>query len=121
MSEMYCTWLTVNTGCKKSPFWHHHITFSGCFFAAKACIDNRKKNLLNADTSSTCHDNMVNFGPLTAETCWRVWGTPANFNRFRVLTALLHSTVLVGVSQTAAEGATYIQQGGHHVGHWPTF
>jgi len=28
---------------------------------------------------------MVNFGLLTAEICWRVWGTPANFNGFRVL------------------------------------
>jgi len=29
----------------------------------------------------------------------------------------------VGVSQTlqrSTEGATYIRQGGHHVGHWPT-
>jgi len=25
---------------------------------------------------------MVNFGPLTAEICWRVWGAPANFNGF---------------------------------------
>jgi len=33
---------------------------------------------------------MVNFGLLTAEICWRVWGTPANFNGFRVLAALLH-------------------------------
>jgi len=34
------------------------------------------------------------------------------------------STRLVGVSQTlrrSAEGATYIRQGGHHVGHRPTF
>ena len=48
------------------------------------------KNLLNADTSSTCPHNMVNFGLLTAEIGWRVWGTPANFNRFRVLALLLH-------------------------------
>ena len=27
--------------------------------------------------------------PLTAEICWRVWGTPANFNGFRVLPSLL--------------------------------
>jgi len=26
---------------------------------------------------------MVNFGTLTAESGWRVWGTPANFNGFR--------------------------------------
>jgi len=32
---------------------------------------------------------MVNIGPLAAEICWRVWGTPANFNGFRVLAALL--------------------------------
>jgi len=29
-----------------------------------------------------------------------VWGTPANFNGFRVLAALLHGTPVVGVSQT---------------------
>ena len=48
-------------------------------------------------------------------------GTPANFN---VLAALLHGTLVVGVSQTLrrwTEDATYIQQGGHHVGYWPTF
>jgi len=28
---------------------------------------------------------MVNFGPLAAEIGWWVWGTPANFNGFRVL------------------------------------
>ena len=33
---------------------------------------------------------MVNFGLLAAEIVSLVWGTPANFNRFRVLTALLH-------------------------------
>ena len=33
---------------------------------------------------------MVNFGPLAAEIGWRVWGTPANFNGFRVLASLLH-------------------------------
>jgi len=81
-------------------FWHHRTNLSGCIFAAKARIDNRKKNLLNIDTSSTCLRNMVTFGILTAEICWRVWGTPANFNGFRVLAALLHGALVVGVSQT---------------------
>ena len=79
------------------------------------------KNVLNSNTFSTCSDNMVNFGPLVAEICLPVWRTPANFNGFRVLAALLHG--LVGVSQSLrhwTEGATYIRQGGHHVGHWPT-
>ena len=63
-------------------------------------------------------------GLLTAEICWRVWGTPANFNGFRVLAALLHGIPVLGVSQSLrwwTEGATHILQGGHHVGHWPTF
>jgi len=63
---------------------------------------------------------MVNFGPLAAEICWRVWGTLANFNGFRLLAALLHNTLIVGISQTLrrwTEGATYILQGGHHMGH----
>ena len=47
------------------------------------------KKLLNANTSSTCPHNMANFGPLTAEICWRVSGTPANFNGFCVLASLL--------------------------------
>jgi len=53
-----------------------------------------------------------------------VWGTPGNFNGFRVLAALLHGTRVLGVSHTLrrwTEGAIYIRQGGHHVGHWPTF
>ena len=37
--------------------------------------------------------NMVNFGPLAAEIDPVVWGTPANFNGFRVLAALLHGTL----------------------------
>jgi len=67
---------------------------------------------------------MLNFGTLAAEIFWRVWGTPAHFNGFRVLAALPHGTLVMGVGQTLRrlpEGATYIRQGGHHVGHWPTF
>jgi len=141
-----------------------------------------KKNLLSSNISSTCPHNMMNFGPLAAEIGPVVWGTPANFNGFRVLAsllpwrrsteanqtlhdvwpspgllhymyifggccslteichvqnsfcvqvlrspilvALLHSTLAASVSQTLCrwtQGATYIRQGDHHVGHWPTF
>ena len=34
--------------------------------------------------------NMLNFGPLMAEICWRLLGTPANFNGFHVLASFLH-------------------------------
>ena len=45
---------------------------------------------------------MVNFSIVAAEMLSLVWGTPANFNGFRVLAALLHDTPVLGVSQTAA-------------------
>jgi len=83
-----------------------------------------EKNLLSSNISPTCPHNTVNFGPLATEICWRVWGNPTNFNGFRVLAALLHSILVVGISQTLRrwrEGATYIPHSGHHVGHWPTF
>ena len=82
--KMCCTWLAENTGRRNSPSGHHCTTSSDYVFATKAHIENRKKNLLNSNISPTCPYNMVNFGPLTAEICWRVCGTPVNFNGFRV-------------------------------------
>jgi len=85
---------------KKSPSAHHHTTLSGYIFAIKACIDNRKKNLLSSNISCRCPHNMVNFGLVAAEIGQVVWGTPANFNGFRALAALLHGSQVVSVSQT---------------------
>ena len=39
-------------------------------------------------------------GLLAAEIVSLVWGTPANFNGFRVLVALLYGTLVVSVSET---------------------
>jgi len=63
---------------------------------------------------------MVNFGLLVAEIDPVVWGTPANFNGIRVLAALLYGSQVESVSQTLrrwTEGATYVRQGDHRVGH----
>jgi len=93
--------------------WSPSQNFVGQYFrsifATKAHIDNWK-NVLNSNVSPTCPHNIVNFGPLAAEIRWRVWSTPTNFNGFRVLAALLHDTVVVGVKKTLrrwTEGATY--------------
>jgi len=96
---------------KNAPSGHHPTTLSDDIFATKADIDNRK-NLLSSNTSSICPDNTVNSGPLAAEIRWRIWGTPVNFNGFRVLAALLHVTLVVSDSQTLrrwTEGDTYIR------------
>jgi len=58
------------------------------------------KRLLNSNISSTCPLKMVNVSPLTAEIGWSVWGTPANWNRFRVLASLLHRRRSTEVNQT---------------------
>jgi len=101
---------------QKSPSGHHSTTLSGYIFAIKAHIDNRKKNLLSSNISSTCPHNMVNFGPLAADIVLLVWGTPANFNGFRVLAPLLHGTLVVSVSQIAA-----FNRGRHlYSAGWPT-
>jgi len=42
---------------------------------------------------------MVNFGALAAEICWQDWVNPENFKGFRVLAALLHGTLVVGVTR----------------------
>jgi len=100
-SEMCYSWLAGNTGSKNSPSAHHRTTLSGCIFATKARIDNRQKTCSTAiGLSPPRLHNMANFGPLAAEIGSGVWGTPANFKGFRVLAALLHSTLVVGVSQT---------------------
>jgi len=100
---MCCTRLAGNAGPKKSPKIRHLDTI------AQLCrpislqvrhISTIRKNILNNSVSATCPHNVVNFGSLAAEICWRVWGTPANFSWFRVLAALLHGTLVVIVIQT---------------------
>jgi len=160
---------------KKSPSAHHRTTLSGHIFVTEAHIDNWKKFVKqHCSIVPKCLYNMVNFGPLAAEIVSLVWGTPANFNRFRAYskpsrirripyfhtwcglsanlgcwsetccTRLAENTGRQKFTNCApshkvvglylrdwgmhqpnfagwTEGATYIWQGGHHVGYWPTF
>jgi len=59
-----------------------------------------EKILLNSNISLTCPYNMVNFGLLAAEIVSLVCGTPANFNGFRVLAALLQRRRSTEANQT---------------------
>ena len=43
---------------------------------------------------------MANFGPLTGEINWRVWGTLANFNRFCIFPSLLQRRGSLKANQT---------------------
>jgi len=74
--------------------------FVGLYLRNEGTYRQSEKNLLSSNISSRCPHSMVNFGLLAAEIDPVVWGTPANFNGFRILAALLHGSQVVGVSQT---------------------
>ena len=83
MSEVCYTRLAEIQGGKITQSAHHPTT-SQAISSELRHLSTIGKKLLNSNTSSICRHNMVNFGPPTAEIGWRVWGTPANFNGFRV-------------------------------------
>ena len=109
-SETCCTWLAENTGCKKSPKNRHLGTVTQLHRAISSQLRHvstiekklvKQQYLLHMSpqyVGTICPHN--NFGPLTAEIGPLVWGTPANFNGFRILAALLQGTPVLGVSQT---------------------
>ena len=90
----------ARTNRQKFAIWARSHNFVGLYLRNQGTYRQSEKNLLSSNISSTCLQNMVNFGPLAAEIVSGVWGTPENFNWFRVLAALLHGTLVVGVSQT---------------------
>jgi len=86
---------------KKSPYGHHRTNLSGYIFATKARIDNQKKKLvLKQQYLLHMSSQYGKLGQLAAEICWRVWGTPANFNGFRVLALLLQRYRSTEANQT---------------------
>ena len=102
-SETSCVRLAENTGHKKSPKSRHLGTMPQLCRAISSQLRHVStigRKLVKQHISSTCPHNMVNFAPLAAEIVSLVWGTPANFNGFRIFAALLHGTLVLGISQT---------------------
>jgi len=99
-------WLAENTGRKNVAKNRHLGTIPQLCWAISSQLRHVStigKNLLSSNISSTCPHNMVNFGllaGLAAEIVSGVWGTPATFNGFHVLAALLHGSQVVRVIQT---------------------
>jgi len=95
--KICCARLATNTGPKKSPKSRHMATIAQLCRAIPSQLRHLStigNNVLNSNVFPRCPHNMANFGPLASEISWRVWGTPANFNRFRVLAALLYGTLV---------------------------
>jgi len=81
----------------KSRYLRTIVQLCRAIYSQLRHISTIRKNLLS---SSNVLHYMVNFGLLAAEIDPVVWGTPANFDDFRVLAALLHGSQVVSVSQT---------------------
>jgi len=91
---MYCTRLAGNTGRKNDANNRHLRTIAqlcGAISSQLRHVSTIGKKSLSSNISPTRPYNMVNVSPLAAEFVSLVWGTPTNFNVFRVLAALLHS------------------------------
>jgi len=127
-SETCCMGLAANTGRKKLSKNRHLGTMAQLCRAISS-------QLRHVSTIGKKHVKQLylihmspQYGGLRPTSGWDLSGSlghPYKFQRVsRLYAALLHGTPVLGVSQTLRrwpEGATYIPQGGHHVGHWPTF
>ena len=85
---------------QKLAIWAPSHNFVGPYLRNQGTYRQSEKNLLSSNISSICPHNMVNFGLIAAEIDPVVWGTPANFNEFRVLATLLYGTPILGISHT---------------------
>jgi len=111
---------------KKSPkiaIWAPSHNFVGLYLCNYSMYRQSEKKLVKQQYLPYMSPQYGELGPLAAEIVSLVWGTPGNFNGFRVLAALLHGTSSgrqpnCGVEQRARH---LYSAGGHHVGHWPTF
>ena len=102
---MCCTRLPENTEHKNYAKNRHLRTIAQLCPAISSQlrhVSTTGKTFLNGNISfkALCPHNMLEFSWLTAEICWRVWGTPENFNGFRVLASLLHRRRSTDVNQT---------------------
>ena len=126
-SEMCCKRLAGNAGPKKPHKIHHLGTIAQlCRTISSQLrhISTIGKKLVKQQYLPHMSYNMVNFGPLAAVIVSLVWGTRSKFQRVSCLGIITARHSSIGISHTLrrlTEGATYIRQGGHHVGHWPTF
>jgi len=117
---MCCTRLAENTGRKKIPKNRHLGTTGQLCSAISSQLRHISTIGKNVKQQYLFHmsQNMVNFGPLTGEICWRVWGTPANFNWFRLLASLLHWRRSTGGQQKSAGCLAVSWAGTQYIHSW---
>ena len=126
-SETCCTRLAGNTGRKKVAKNRHLGTI------AQLCraVSSQLRHVLTIGKKLVKQQYLLHMSPQYGE-LWPTsgwdWltslGYPCKFQLVSRLGSVTAWHLVVGVSQTLRhwiEGATYIRQGNHQVGHWPTF
>jgi len=91
-SEMCCTRLAENTGCKKSQKIRHLGTIAQLLWAVPLQLRHvltLRKKAIKLQYLLHMPPQYGKLGPLADEIGSGVWGTPANLNEFRVLPSLL--------------------------------
>jgi len=73
---------------------HHRTTLSACIFATKACIDNRKKNLLNSNIFSTSPQ----YGELWPTNGWDRFGSLGQPSKFLQVSRLAFVTAAMSLT-----------------------
>ena len=122
---MCCTWLAENTGRKNDAKTCHLGTIPQLCRAISSQLRHVStigKNLLSSNIYM--FPQYGELRPTSGLDRFGSLGHPSNFQRVARLESVIARHVVVGVSQTLrcwTEGATYVWQGDHHVGHWPTF
>jgi len=102
-SEMCCKRLAGITGRKNDAKNRHLSTIARLCRSISSQLRHVStigKKILSSNISSRCPHNMANFGPLAPKIVSLVWGTPANFNGFRVLASLLQRRHSMEANQT---------------------
>jgi len=102
---MCCSRLAANTGRKKSPkiaIWAPSHNYVGLYLSNYGTYRQLEKKLVKQQYLLYMSPQYGELRPTSGWDRFISLGTPANFNGFRVLAALLHGTLVVSISQTAA-------------------
>ena len=118
---MCCTRLAGNTGRKNDAKNRHLRTITQL---CRAISSQSEKELVNQQYLLHMYPQYGELRPTSGWDRLTSLGYPCKFQLVSRLGSVTARHLVVGVSQTLrrwTEGATYIRQGDHHVGHWPTF
>ena len=126
-SEMCCTRLAENTGRKNYAKNKHNRTIAQLCRATSSQLRHVSTIGRKFVKQQYLLHMSIQYGerrPISGSDRSGSLGHPCKFQRVSRLGSVTARHLVVSVSQTLGrwtDGATYVRQGDHQVGHWPTF